>query len=235
MNEVVKKPVSGSAINAQSADNPFTQYGRSAAGRSFVGDLLLFDKYGEYHAGQEKIEVPLGTKLHAYMDSFSVGWQRWEDSVPVELIMGPVARGYIPPKRDTLGHLDKTQWEQFPDGREKDPWVFTNTLVLVDLAESEPRFYTFSTSSKGGINALGALALRYGEHLRLKPDESPIIDLGRDSYQHSNKSYGEIRVPVLKIVGYVPTKNLPAIEGIDTDVPPQLPSGGGGAAATPLN
>jgi hypothetical protein len=191
--------------------NPFIQYGQGAAGRNFVGDLLLFSKFGEYTAGQDRDEVPLGTRLAAHMSSLCIGWQRWEDNRPVETIMGPVEEGFVPPKRNTLGYLDKTQWDTFDDGREKDPWTFTNTLIL--SAGSEPRFYTFSTSSKGGIGALGKLSLQYGEHLRQKPNEAPIIEIGRISYDHDDKTIGEVRKPVFTIVGWTPTANLPVIPG----------------------
>jgi len=125
--------------------------------------------------------------------------------------MGPVAEGFIPPARNTLGHLDKSKWESFEDGREKDPWAFTNTLVLVTNDKKSPRFYTFSTTSKGGIAALGKLAADCGEHLRQKPGESAIIELNRNSYTH--RDYGEIRIPVINIVDWMPTKDLPPIEG----------------------
>jgi hypothetical protein len=172
---------------------------------------MRFHKFGEYRAGQEDTEIPLGSRFAVYMESFCVGWQRWEDGRPVEQIMGPVAQGFVPPARKTLGYLDKSEWECFDDGREKDPWAFANTLVLVSRDQDSPRFYTFTTSSKGGVGALGTLALRYGEHSRQKPGESPIVELQRDSYIHED--YGEIRFPVFKIIDWVPAKDLPPIEG----------------------
>jgi hypothetical protein len=209
MSDVITK-TTGTAVG-ETTENVFLRYGRGAANRTFIGDLMRFHKFGEYRAGQDDSEIPLGTRCGAYMASFCIGWQRWEANRPMEQIMGPIAKGFIPPERKSLGHLDKTQWESFDDGREKDPWAFTNTLVLVSLEGNEPKFYTFTTSSKGGIGALGTLALQFGEHLRQKPDESPIIELGRSSYTHG--SYGEIRIPVFKIVDWMPTKNLPPIEG----------------------
>ena len=200
---------------ATATANFFEKYGQAAANRSHVGDLLKFTRYGEFRFGKYDEEAPLGTVLAAYMTTFCTGWTLWQSNHPVEEIMGPVGEGFVPPPRSTLGHLDKTQWEAFDDGREKDPWAFTNKIVLVDLRKTEPVFYTFSTSSKGGIGALGALSLQYGEHLRQKPDESPLIELGRDSYTHSNRSYGEIRVPVFKPVGWTPTAKLPPIPGFD--------------------
>jgi len=198
---------------ATATANFYEKYGQAAANRSHIGDILRFNKFGEYRYGKYDEELPLGTVLAAYMVTFCTGWTLWQSNRPVEEIMGPVGEGFVPPVRSTLGHLDKTEWESFDDGREKDPWAFTNKIVLVDTKGAEPVFYTFSTSSKGGIGALGALALQYGEHLRQKPSESPLVGLGRDSYAHSNRSYGEIRVPVFGIVGWTPTAKLPPLPG----------------------
>jgi hypothetical protein len=208
--EVAKK--TETALGTATA-NFFQKYGQAAANRSHLGDILRFNKFGEYRFGKYDEEVPLGTVLAAYMTTLCTGWTLWQSNRPVEEIMGPVGEGFVPPPRSTLGYSDKTQWEVFDDGREKDPWAFTNKIVLVDLKGTEPVFYTFSTSSKGGIGALGALSLQYGERLRQKPGESPLIELGRDSYTHSNRSFGEIRVPVFKVVGSIPTAKLPPIPG----------------------
>jgi hypothetical protein len=220
MSDLTKK-TSGTAISGTATENFFLRYGRGAANRTFIGDLLRFHKFGEYRAGQYDDEIALGTRMTAYMNSLCVGWQCWEGNRPTDQVMGPIAEGFIPPPRGDLDRLDKSKWEKFDDGREKDPWAFTNTLVLVDLKGNEPRFFTFTTSSKGGLGALGTLSFQYGQHLRQKPSESPIIELGRDDYVHP-KGYGEIRVPVFTIVGWVPTKDLPPIEGPGGE-PLQLP------------
>jgi hypothetical protein len=47
--------------------------------------------------------------------------------------------------------------------------------------------------------------------MRTNPDEEPLIALGVGSYQHSNRAYGEIRYPILKVVGWVPLAELPAL------------------------
>jgi hypothetical protein len=190
--------------------NFFEKYGKAAAQNSIVGRLLKFTKFGEYRAGQEEEEIERGTRLAAYMNSLCVGWQRWEDGRIVEKDMGPVSEGFVPPKRDTLGRTDKTQWDSSDDDDQpRDPWQFTNTVVLADLETKD--LFTFSTSSKGGLKAIGQLALKYGEHLRQKPDEAPIIELGGGSYKHPNKKFGEIREPILKIVDYVPLGALPPL------------------------
>jgi hypothetical protein len=38
--------------------------------------------------------------------------------------------------------------------------------------------------------------------MRMHPNQFPVVRLGWSSYEHSNKQYGEIRVPVFEIVGW---------------------------------
>ena len=211
MSNDIKKSADTAVATATNVAENLLRYGRGAANRTFIGDLMLFSKYGEYRAGQDKLEIPLKSRFSVYIDSFCIGWQRWEDGRVVEQEMGPVTGGYIPRARKDLGHLDKSKWESFEDGREKDPWAFTNTIVFVSSDKDSPKFYTFSTTSKGGIGALGKLAIDCGEHLRQKPGESAIIELNRSSYPHPD--YGEVRIPVINIVGWMQTKDLPPIEG----------------------
>ena len=198
---------------SKATENFFAKYGRAATSRSIFGRLLKFSKFGEYRAGQYDDEVAKGTRLAAYMNSFCIGYMRWEASRPVETIMGPVGEGFIPPKREDLGYLDQSQWEKFDDGRLKDPWSFCNSIVLYDQREAGDGYYTFTTSSQGGIKALGLLSYEYGNRLRQKPDEFPVVALGVGSYQHPNRAYGEIRYPVFEVVDWVPVNRLPPLEG----------------------
>src|SRR5215831_4435170 len=110
--------MSRSSVHKQSETTPvatsqnfFEKYGQAAAGRSWIGDLARFNKFGSYIHGTENIEIPLGSKMAAYMNSFCTGWQRWEDSRVVQQLMGPVGEGYVPPPRSELGFDDRSKWE----------------------------------------------------------------------------------------------------------------------------
>ena len=195
---------------SQTTQNFFEKYGKAATATSIVGRLLKFNKFGEYRAGQEEEEIEYGTRLAAYMNSLCVGYQRWEDGRPAEQIMGPVSEGFVPPRRDTLGYLDKGKWDSFDDGDPRDPWQFTNTIVLVDLETGNK--FTFTTSSKGGLSAMGRLSLTYGEQVRQKPGDAPVVELGGGSYKHPNKKYGEVRYPLLPIKDWIPTRDLPPLD-----------------------
>lgn len=193
----------GTAI-ANTGGNYFQSYGDQVSQRSIVGKLLKFSK-GDFLMGEDNDEVEEGTELVANMDELMVGWIRWADSKPTDQIMGKVSEGYQPPRRNELGDDDKAKWEIDEQGRERDPWQFSNYLILkTPGVDGEDALFTFTTSSRGGLNAIGELCKAYGKAMRQKPDEFPIISLGVDSYQHSNKAYGRIKFPVFKVIGWAP-------------------------------
>jgi len=197
MNEVVNR---GTTAVSTPAANPFTAYGEQASQKSIVGQLLKFSK-GDFLAGQDNDEVPVGTQFIANMDEMLVGWIRWEENKPTDQIMGKVSLGYQAPRRNELGDTDQTQWEVDDQGKSRDPWQFTNYLLLKGDGDGE--LYTFTTSSKGGLSALGEFTRAYGKAMAQHPTEYPVIAVGVDSYDHPNRSYGRIKVPTFKITGWV--------------------------------
>ena len=122
-------------------------------------------------------------------------------NMPTEQIMGAVIDGYAPPKRAELGDLDQAQWEVDDKGRRRDPWHFSNYLILVG---DDDALYTFATRSKGGLGAIGELCKSYGKAMRQQPDKFPVIELGVGSYLHRDRTLGRIKYPVLKVVDLVP-------------------------------
>jgi hypothetical protein len=189
----------GAALATADA-NPFAAYGNAVCARNIVGKLLKFSK-GDFVAGMQDEEVPVGTHLVAVMSELLVGWCKWQDNRPAEQVMGRIADGYTPPKRKDLGDLDEGEWETTDDGQRRDPWAYTNYLILIERKSGE--IYTFTTASKGGITAVGELAKAYGKVMRERPDEIPVIELDVGSYAHSNKAYGRIKFPIFKIVRWV--------------------------------
>jgi hypothetical protein len=187
---------------ATKAGNYFVDYGKVAGGQSsIVGQLLKFTK-GDYLSGQDNDEVAADTKVIVNMESLLVGWQRWEDNKPVDSEMGPLVEGFQPPKREALGHNDKNQWETDDNDKPRDPWQFSNLVLMRSLGKNG-ELYTFAASSKGATGAIGRLCSAYGKEMREHGDEWPVVTLGVDSYQHKVKSYGKISVPVFKIVDWV--------------------------------
>src|ERR1017187_1991958 len=181
--------------------NYFVDYGQAAGGQSnIIGKLLKFSK-GDYTAGADNDEVEEGTEVVVNMDSILVGWQRWSDNKPAEQLMGAVSAGFQAARRDTLGHDDEDKWEVDDQGKSRDPWQFSN-LALMRGNDKVGELYTFTSSSKGGIGAIGRLCVEYGKVMREMPDAWPVITLGVDSYIHPNKSFGRIKFPVFKVVDW---------------------------------
>jgi len=178
--------------------NAWESYGAVVGSRQFVGELLKFSK-GDYTVGREGTELEPGTELVAVMDSLVVGWTKWRDGMPVDERVGLV-QTFQPPQRAELGDNDADLWERDDDDKPRDPWQFGNRLVMVGVEDQA--VFTFTTSSRGGLSAVGELAKAYGRRLHAHPDEYPVVELGVSSYQHRVKSYGRIKVPVLRIASW---------------------------------
>jgi hypothetical protein len=200
MNELATQQAGTAIVNP--GGNYFQSYGDQVSQRSIVGKLLKFSK-GDFLMGEDNEEVEEGSQFVANMDELMVGWIRWADSKPTDQIMGRVAEGYQPQRRNELGDNDKAQWEIDEQGRERDPWQFSNYLIMKKPGEAgDDALFTFTTSSRGGLNAIGELCKTYGKEMRQRPDEFPIVALEVGSYQHSNKAYGRIKFPIFKVVGW---------------------------------
>jgi hypothetical protein len=194
--------------------NPFEQYGSQVSSRRIVGKLLKFNK-GDYLAGEDEEEIEFGKKLVCNMDQLLVGWVKWVDNRPDQELMGLIVEGHQAPKRDSLGDLDESQWELDSTGKARDPWQFSNYLLMKEVGadgKDEDKLFTFATSSRGGLNAIGDLCKTYGKEMRMRPDEYPIVELGGGSYNHPNKEFGRIKFPTLKIVGWEPKSQFGAVE-----------------------
>jgi hypothetical protein len=205
---------SNTAVAAQGGYDPFAAYGQEAAN---AGAFLKFSK-GEWQAGQNADEVPLGRKLAANMDELAIGWIRWADGKPAERRMGLLTQGFKPEPRDALGYSEESLWETDEEGRPKDPWSFTNELPLADPDNGEQM--TFAASSKGGIGCIGNLCKAFARAPERRQALTPVLELGRDSYMHP--VYKKTYVPLLTIVNWVANGSVPvpAPDGGDADEQP---------------
>jgi hypothetical protein len=70
--------------------------------------------------------------------------------------------------------------------------------------DEEGKIYTFTTASRGGINAVALLLRRYANHRKRHPDTFPVIKINTDSYQHKDRDLGRIKFPVFEPAGYLP-------------------------------
>lgn len=182
--------------------DPFSSYGAKVGTQ---GTFLTF-KNGEYLAGQDAKEIPVGTKMAANMPGLRIGWRRWygdqltDDLTELLLEQAPMKR------RDELGDSDPVMWEKDNSGKPRDPWQLTNVLEFVD---GEGESYLYATGSKGGIGAIGRLCKEYGKLYRQRPGQVPVVELGRDFYMH--KEFGKTYFPVFTIADWVDENSLDAI------------------------
>jgi hypothetical protein len=180
--------------------NPFESYADRADNMMLLGSILKFSK-GDYLIGRDGEECPV-KEVVALMPGLMCGWIRWEDNIPVEHVMGLLMEGYVPPARETLGHNDKSQWEQDNSGKPRDPWQDSVYLPVVTV-DAETVF-TFATSSDGGRRrAIAPLSREYGNHIRQNPNEIPVIGLEQDSYLHPDRSIGRVKYPLFPVKRWV--------------------------------
>ena len=180
--------------------NPYEDYADRSNTQMWLGALLKFTK-GDYLVGRDGEECP-ETEMVALMLGLLCGWVRWEDSYPVEHVMGLLMEGFVPPARSTLGHDDKTQWEQQDSGKPRDPWQQGVYLPMISV--NGEVVYTFTTTSDGGRRrAIAPLCKEYGAHMREHPDELPVIELTQDSYMHPDRRIGRVKHPLFPVQRWV--------------------------------
>jgi hypothetical protein len=207
------------SIEIQKPGNPWLDYGYAATARSIVGTLLKFNK-GEFFAGVENRPIPIGTEMVPLMASLTVGWVRWQSDAPTDRRMGLVVDRFVPAKRSDLGDTDQTLWEPDAEGDPQDPWQLTNYLPMCAKRDSEP--FTFTTTSRGGLSAIGDLCKTYGKHMGQFPDQLPVIKLEVGSYLHRQKSIGRIKFPIFTLVSW--TDKGPYLDLIGNSTPPTGPT-----------
>lgn len=178
------------------------QYADAATQRNIIGKLLKFSK-GDWLLGQESEEIEEGTEVVFCLDTLETGWIKWQDNKPVASEMGKAFKGFIPMKRSELGDDDEDKWESDDRGEPRDPWQFTNVVQMrpLDWDGEEANLYTFSASSKGGIDAIGKLMKAAVPEGRQRREEYPVITLGVRSYLHPKKEYGRIKTPEFEMTG----------------------------------
>lgn len=206
----------GQEIDRPGEKNVYEAYGEAARQTSITGKLLRFNKFGEFTAGRDKEPVPYGTKLIAIMPSIMIGWMKWSDEGAPDARMGLLEDNYAPPGRSELGDNDQSLWPRDDRGSIRDPWQRANTMIMVAEKDFDQQ-YTFSTTSKGGRDAVGDLCKDYGRHRRLRPNELPVVRLDSGSYRHPNRSFGEIRTPVFQITSWINNDIVPMIGGVHLD------------------
>ena len=187
--------------------DPFREMANALRSRSgFDATMLKFSK-GLWLAGKDAVQMN-DAELIACVDKAMFGWVRWIDKKPVDYWVGYVAERYKPPLRSQLGDNDQTKWPK----KGSDPLQMTFFLPLVD--PNDGTLYVFSTTSKGGRDALANLQEAYADNRQFHPQDAhklPLVNLGRDHYPHPE--FGRVETPVFEIAGWVdPPANMKAVK-----------------------
>jgi biotin carboxyl carrier protein len=182
---------------------------------SIVGQLVKFDgKIGKY-AIVETGEDVTNRQFIAIMDETLAGYVRFNgEGQPPDRIQGQPYKGWLKPKRDTLGDNDPSQWPISPlSGKPEDPWKSQVNIVLVD--STTRAFYTFATVSKTGLAGAGALMQHFSRMLRHGDvDSYPVVRLTPSGYD--DKRYGWVNKPTFAILNRTPKAMTASVP--DTDI-----------------
>ena len=140
----------------------FALYAAETSKRTFVGDLLKYNK-GVWTGG--KTPVPPDELFVAIMNALTVGFVKWGGGQVTDSEMGLVVDGYRPPHRNDLDDNDSTTWEKEDDGALKDPWQKATMLPFVRV-DPPNEVFTFSTATVGGEGAIAVLCEAHGPDYR---------------------------------------------------------------------
>jgi hypothetical protein len=146
---------------------------------------------GKFRAGGEEIEIPLGTRLLAYMPSLTTGWIKWQDGWEGERAAasnwGFVGDGFKAPQRESLGDNDPAQWWEH-----QDPWCPRHALGLIDIRTGE--VFSFVALTRADVCALADLVSIYCKRGRL-----PIVELSTVS-----RCQGMLQIhrPKFEVIGW---------------------------------
>jgi hypothetical protein len=192
-------PVETSTTNSGLA--AINEYLNEAAPQTSIGKLVKFSKHGEFVRGAEAEVIPEETVVTVACDLTLVGFIRWLDNKPAEHRLVLISSGRPRYTREQLGHHDKNLWPRDGKGEPRDVWQATMYTPMMD---GDGEIFTFTTSSKSGINSLNQLLRRYATHAKRHPSEYPHVKLICGSFiPGKDKSIGEVLYPDFEPAGWV--------------------------------
>jgi hypothetical protein len=186
--------------------NPFTQAAEDLGVSE--GVYLKFNgNTGEYTFGADQEELPEGTQLVAIMDSIARGFICWNDSEVIDEVMVSILDGNPPKESELTDHAPYTG--------DDDGWSEQIRIVFKDVETGET--YTFKTSSRAAMRAVGSLMKDYGRQFKNHPDENPVIEISSSSYMPKEKKHGKKHAPILKIVGWMHNDEIENLSSSSSD------------------
>ena len=177
----------------------FAQYAAEELKRRFLGKLIKFVK-GEWQMGLNRDPISSSQRFVAVMDTLTIGYMKWVGGEIVDHKMGLVADGFRAAHRNDLDDLG---------GENRKP-ASTATASIRGRRRScscssrrpRPTISLPSARARREGDAIGDLCAAHGASTE-GAGLYPVVTLGTDSYQHSNRAFGRVKVPVFKIVDCV--------------------------------
>jgi hypothetical protein len=166
------------------------------------GQFMKFNSNnGDYTFGSEGEEIPSGTRLIVDMNSLARGFICWVEEEVVDEVLVRAIDGKPPGEDELTDHAPEGGYKKYEDGTE-DGWAAQVKIVFRGMETGED--YTFKTTSKSGMRAIGALSQSYGRVFRQHEGEMPIVELSTSSFiPKNNKKVGKKYAPVFKIVDWI--------------------------------
>ena len=167
--------------------------------------ILKFNKEARY-VKRGSDEAMNDQEFVAKIREARAGYIRFNGNEQPERHLGAIFPKDEAPSRSSLGDTDKSKWPKakFGDGPE-DPWTAVIEIPLQRRETGEELL--FAAQSKTAIGA----AMDFLSQARRVPDGfDPVIRLGVGSFK---SRFGQIKKPVLSIVGKVPSSG--AVNGKD--------------------
>jgi len=163
---------------------------------------------GEFTATPDGEVIDEDVEFVPDMSTLARGYTIWKNATVVAEVMAPVASG----KRITESDLpDHGPYAENDGPREQTSIEFRRV--------PDGKSYRFSTSSRGGTQALQKLTAEFANRMKISREPSfPIVNMVSSSYKHER--YGKIFVPVFRVVGWTATAaNDGAIEAEIVEAP----------------
>jgi hypothetical protein len=178
----------------------------ATGGPSWYGELLKFSgKTGIWSYGPQNVELKKGTTLVAIVPMMLAGYVKWHDGELADQVFKPIEGLDLRALRATLDETDRSLRATDEDGRPVDPWKEAAMLPMKDPKTGAE--YTYSTSSVGGVRAGKKLVGNFVKQIKAAPETTarclPVVELGVQSYQHTDRKRGTIFNPILLGIDWV--------------------------------
>jgi hypothetical protein len=193
-------PAAKAAMTASAS--PVSVY-LAAHGVGMSGTYFKFGKDGKFVKSSDDEEIPEGTEFVVIYDQAQGGWVKFMGKGnPPERKQGPLFAGFVPPKREELGDLDQSEWDEGLSGKPADPWQFQLLLPLQHTKTGE--LFIFQTSSITGRRAVDRVIQWCARMAAAEPDVYPVIKLRISGFDHRDERVGWVKTPAFERVGATP-------------------------------